>query len=131
MANGRGPDACFERVRDVSIEKAQLGQMLLEREIPKALRVLEPADVRDSLNRAIYAAMCAVQAQGKEVDFALLLDQMRRDKTLNDLVFAGGLFFLYECMHLYSVLGQRPLYAQRIADLASKREGGEYNFTTD
>jgi replicative DNA helicase len=121
MADGRRPDACFERIRDRSIEKAQLGQMLLERQIPEALRILEPADVGDALHRAIYAAICAVQAQGERVDLAPVLDQMRRDKTLNDLAFAGGWFFLYECMYLYAALGRGPLYAQRIAELAGKR----------
>jgi replicative DNA helicase len=120
MANGRGPDACFDRVREGSIEKAQLGQMLLEREIPRALRFLEPVDLRDALNRAIYAAICAVQAQGGGVDLALVLDQMHRDKTRNDLEFAGGLFYLYECMDLYSALGGGRLYAQRVAELARK-----------
>ena len=121
MADGRGPDACFERVRDRSIEKAKLGQMLLERQIPEALRTLEPADLGDALHRAIYAAIRAVQAQGQRVDLGPVLDQMRRDKTLNDLLFAGGWFFLYECMYLYVALGQGPLYAQRIAELAGTR----------
>ena len=113
MANGRGPDACFERVRDRCIERAVLGRVLLERGIPEELRVLRLAGLGDSLHRAIYAAIRAVQAQGRAVDCATVRDQMRRDGTLNDLAFAGGLFYLYECTNLYVALGKGALYAQR------------------
>jgi replicative DNA helicase len=110
-----------QRFSDLYVEQALLGRILLDREIPETLRFLEPADFDDLLNRAIYAAMCAVQDQGQGVDLSLVLDRMRQDKTRNDLELAGGLFYLYACMDLYPALGRGPVYARRIDVLAGKR----------
>jgi replicative DNA helicase len=106
---------------DRYVEKALLGRILHDRQIPDALRFLEPADFCDPLNRAIYAAACAVQARGERVDSVMLMDQMHRDRTGNDLELVGGLFYLYECMDLYPALGRGQVYAQRLLDLANRR----------
>ena len=106
---------------NASVEKALLGHILIDREIPEVLEFLELADLDDALNRGIHGAMRAVQARGEAVDLDRVLEQMRRDGTRNDLELAGGLFYLYECMDLYLALSGGPLYARRIGDLASKR----------
>jgi replicative DNA helicase len=114
-------DPTGERFSDVYIEKALLGRILIERHIPQALRFLESGDFCSPLNRAIYVAMCALQARRAQVDFAGVMEQMRQDRTRNDLELAGGLFYLSECTDLYPALGRGRVYAQRVLDLASKR----------
>jgi replicative DNA helicase len=122
MSNVQLEQPTAPRFIDLYVEKALLGHILLDHQVPEALRFLEPADFCDPLNRAIYVAACAVQAQGARVDSARLMDQMRRDRTRNDLELVGGLFYLYECMDLYPALGKGPVYARRLLDLASKRK---------
>jgi replicative DNA helicase len=121
MADTRVQAPLQQRFSDLYVERALLGHILHDREIPEALRFLEPGDFYDSLNRAIYAAMRAVQDRDQGVDFARVRDQMRRDRTGNDLELAGGMFYLYACMDLYPALGRGPIYARRIDDLAGKR----------
>ena len=121
MASTRVQDPTLQRSSAVYVEKALLGRMFLECEIPEALRFLGPIHFGDSLNRAIYAALCALQAQGERADFARIREQMRQDKTRNDLELAGGLLYFYECIDMYLALGRGQVYARRVLDLASKR----------
>jgi len=125
MANTRVQAPTLQQFSALYVEKALLGQMFSERGIPEALGFLEPTDFCDSLNRAIYAALCALQAQGERADFARILDQMRQDGTRNDLELAGGLLYFYECIDMYLALGGGQVYARRILELAGKRRVGE------
>jgi hypothetical protein len=122
MAHEQEVEFSPQRFSDVDMERAFLARILIDREIPQAVRYVEPGDFYDSLHEMIYAAMCAVQDRGEVIDFWLVLDQMSQEGTRADLELAGGLSYFDKCMDRYPWPGVEGRYAQRIVDLAGKRK---------
>jgi putative DNA primase/helicase len=121
MANRYVQDPTLQRFSDVALERSLLGVVLIECEIPESLCFLEPTDFYDSLNRMIFTAMRTLQDQGQVADMTLVMDQMRQDKTLDELDRAGGLWYFNECLDLRPMLYAAETYARRLVDLAGKR----------
>jgi putative DNA primase/helicase len=121
MANRHVQDPTLQRFSDVTLERSLLGVVLIEGEIPESLRFLEPTDFYDSLNRMIFTAMRTLQDRGQVVDMTLVMDQMRQDKTLDELDRAGGLWYFNECLDLRPMSHAGETYARRLIDLAGKR----------
>ena len=115
-------DALLRCLSDISVERALLGLILSRRSIPGALRGLEPSDFFDPLHRAIYAALCALHARGQAADAALVVSEMRRDKSLGDRAPADVLSYLDECLYMRPTPGLEGTYARQIVDLAGKRK---------
>jgi replicative DNA helicase len=109
------------RFADRSVERALLGLILDRRAIPELLRDLEPDDWSDPLNRAIYAAMCALHARGQAIDAGLLLRQVRRDRAPGDLPEERLLSYLQACLNLRPTPGAEQAHVRHLVDLAGKR----------
>jgi putative DNA primase/helicase len=121
MANPLVEDPSLRRFKAPSIERALLGLILIAREVPESLRYLEPGDFCDPLHRAIYAAMCALHAEGQAIDVSMLLHRARRDRKLDGLDDAQLASYLDECLDLRPTPGAEGAYARRLVDLADKR----------
>jgi putative DNA primase/helicase len=121
MANTHVQDPTWQRFSDMTLERSLLGVVLIECEIPESLRFLQPTDFYDSLNGMIYTAMRTLQDQGQIVDMTLVMNQMRRDKTLDELDLAGGVWYFNECLDLRPMSYAAEAYARRLVDLAGKR----------
>lgn len=135
--NGRVVDDDGRDERDLNVppsavdaEGAVLGSVLKNpRCISLVADMLTPRDFYDKRNGLVWAAMLALEADGKPIDYHLLGDKLRQQQTYDK---SGGLMYLSEISlstptsafvkHYAEIVGKNAAYRQLISDSQSLAE---------
>ena len=106
--------------QETSMEEAVLGAIMLERDAyNEVCEILKPEAFYDPANQKIYEAIQTLAANGKPIDMLTVTEQLRFNKTLEEV---GGAIRISELTGLVSSAANAEFHARIVAQKYLARE---------